>query len=64
MEKTNTFDSGSSQETLLQIVGLKKDFGKLKVLKGIDMNVHKGDVIVLIGPSGSGKSTLLRSITC
>ncbi len=62
MEKTNTFDSGSSQETLLQIVGLKKDFGKLKVLKGIDMNVHKGDVIVLIGPSGSGKSTLLRSI--
>jgi len=59
---TRLFDSGSNTEVLLQLRGLKKDFGKLKVLKGIDLNVHKGDVIVLIGPSGSGKSTLLRSI--
>ena len=62
METTRLFDSGSQTEVLLQIKGLKKDFGKLKVLKGIDLNVHKGDVIVLIGPSGSGKSTLLRSV--
>ena len=62
MATTRLFDSGSNTEILLQIRGLKKDFGKLKVLKGIDLNVHKGDVIVLIGPSGSGKSTLLRSI--
>ena len=62
METTRLFDSGSSGEILLQIKGLKKDFGKLKVLKGIDLNIRKGDVVVLIGPSGSGKSTLLRSI--
>ena len=62
METTKLFDSGSRTEVLLQIKGLKKDFGKLKVLKGIDLNIHKGDVVVLIGPSGSGKSTLLRSV--
>ena len=56
------FDSGSSSDIMIQIRGLKKNFGKLEVLKGIDMNVRKGDVLVLIGPSGSGKSTLLRSI--
>ncbi len=55
-------DSGSSGELLIEIRGLKKNFGKLEVLKGIDLNVHKGDVLVLIGPSGSGKSTLLRSV--
>jgi len=59
---TRLFDSGSNAEVLLQIRDLQKDFGKLKVLKGIDLNVHKGDVIVIIGPSGSGKSTLLRSV--
>ena len=62
MAITKLFDSGTSGEILLQIKGLKKDFGKLKVLKGIDLNIRKGDVVVLIGPSGSGKSTLLRSI--
>jgi polar amino acid transport system ATP-binding protein len=56
------FDSGSSTETLMEVHGLYKDFGKLKVLKGINLNVHKSDVLVLIGPSGSGKSTLLRSV--
>ncbi len=55
-------DSGSSSEIMIEISNLHKSFGKLEVLKGIDMNVHKGDVLVLIGPSGSGKSTLLRSI--
>ena len=62
MATKQVFDSGSDQEILLQIKGLKKDFGKLKVLKDINLNIHKGDVVVLIGPSGSGKSTLLRSI--
>ena len=55
-------DSGSSTELIMQIRDLHKSFGKLNVLKGIDLNVHKRDVLVLIGPSGSGKSTLLRSI--
>src|SRR5699024_7234783 len=39
-----------------------KDFGALKVLKGITLEVQKGQVLVLVGPSGSGKSTLLRCI--
>lgn len=62
MEMSRLLDSGSEQEILIQVRGLKKNFGKLEVLKGIDLNVRKGDVIVLIGPSGSGKSTLLRSL--
>lgn len=62
MATTQIPDSGSKAPVLMEIRGLKKNFGKLKVLKGIDLNVHKGDVIVLIGPSGSGKSTFLRSL--
>lgn len=41
---------------------LHKKFGDLHVLKGINLNVNKGEVMVILGPSGSGKSTLLRSI--
>ena len=58
----NIVDSGSSTEILMEVRGLQKNFGKLEVLKGIDLNVHRSDVLVLIGPSGSGKSTLLRSV--
>ncbi|MEX0974852.1 MAG: amino acid ABC transporter ATP-binding protein [Bacillota bacterium] len=42
--------------------GLEKWFGSLHVLRGVDLDVHKGQVVVIIGPSGSGKSTLLRCI--
>ena len=42
--------------------GLKKDFEKLNVLKGIDIDIHKGDVVCVIGASGSGKSTFLRCL--
>ena len=42
--------------------GLKKNFGKLEVLKGIDQHIAKGEVDVVIGPSGSGKSTFLRCL--
>ena len=62
LENQNIVDSGSSTEILMEVRGLQKNFGKLEVLKGIDLNVHKSDVLVLIGPSGSGKSTLLRSV--
>ncbi len=55
-------DSGSDTRILMEIRGLHKSFGKLHVLKGIDLNVHEWDVLVLIGPSGSGKSTLLRTL--
>lgn len=44
----------------LQVSGLKKVFGTETVLDGIDLTVHKGEVVVVLGPSGCGKSTLLR----
>ncbi|MCL1960689.1 MAG: amino acid ABC transporter ATP-binding protein [Desulfovibrionaceae bacterium] len=50
------------EKPLIEIRGLKKSFGDLAVLKGIDLAVERGSVVALIGPSGSGKSTLLRCI--
>jgi polar amino acid transport system ATP-binding protein len=47
---------------VLEVHDLHKSFGKLEVLKGINMSVLEGEVVVIIGPSGSGKSTLLRCI--
>ncbi len=47
---------------MLEIKSLKKNFGTKKVLKGIDLEVNKGDIVGIIGPSGCGKSTLLRTI--
>lgn len=47
---------------MIKIENLHKRFGKLEVLKGIDINVEKGEIIAIIGPSGSGKSTFLRCI--
>ena len=47
---------------MLEIKNLKKNFAEKKVLKGININVNKGDVIGIIGPSGCGKSTLLKCI--
>ena len=47
---------------LVQLQGIHKYFGDLHVLKGIDLEVENGTVLVVIGPSGSGKSTLLRTI--
>jgi ABC-type polar amino acid transport system ATPase subunit len=47
---------------MIEIKGLKKSFGDLEVLKGIDQNVEEGEVLCIVGPSGSGKSTMLRCI--
>jgi len=47
---------------VVSIRGLKKSFGDSSILKGIDLDVRKGEVVTLIGPSGSGKTTLLRCI--
>ena len=49
---------------LLEVKGLCKSFGKLDVLKGIDVQIHKGEKVAVIGPSGSGKSTFLRCLNC
>ena len=49
-------------KTILEIEGLRKTYGPLEVLKGIDCAVHEGEVIAIIGSSGSGKTTLLRCI--
>ena len=47
---------------MLKTKGLKKSFGKNKILKGIDTEIKKGEVVCIIGPSGSGKSTFLRCL--
>ncbi|MDQ0092728.1 amino acid ABC transporter ATP-binding protein [Paeniglutamicibacter psychrophenolicus] len=49
-------------EPMIKADAIRKDYGRLQVLKGIDLQVERGEVVCLIGPSGSGKSTLLRCI--
>ncbi len=51
-----------SNEVVVRIEGLKKAFGDNVVLRNIDLEVHRGEVVVVLGPSGSGKSTMLRCI--
>jgi polar amino acid transport system ATP-binding protein len=52
----------SDRQAVVKVEDLHKSFGGLEVLRGIDLEVHKGEVIVIFGRSGSGKSTLLRCI--
>lgn len=49
-------------EPVVRIVNLHKSFGSLEVLKGVNMEVDRGEVVVILGPSGSGKSTMLRCV--
>ena len=51
-----------TNETLIKIDDLHKSFGKVDVLKGIDLEIKKGEVVCIIGPSGCGKSTFLRTL--
>lgn len=57
-------ESGIDQSTLIEISGLNKWYGQFHVLRDINLNVSKGEKIVICGPSGSGKSTLIRCINC
>ncbi len=49
---------------MIDVIDLKKSFGDVEVLKGINVTINKGDIVVVIGPSGSGKSTFLRCLNC
>ena len=49
-------------DTVISVRNLSKNYGDLEVLRKIDMDVHEGEVICVIGPSGSGKSTFLRCL--
>ena len=50
------------QDVQLSIRGLKKSYGDAEILKGVNLDVRQGEVVVILGPSGSGKSTFLRCI--
>lgn len=54
----------TDKESIIKVDSLQKSFGDHKVLKGIDIDIKKGEVIVVIGASGSGKSTFLRCLNC
>lgn len=60
----NRKKQNSDSESIVSVRGLTKDFGKLHVLRGVDLDIENGEVITIIGPSGCGKSTFLRCINC
>ena len=52
----------TTNDVLIKVEGLKKSFGEIDVLKGIDTEIKRGEVVCIIGASGSGKSTFLRCL--
>ena len=62
MKNAGTMSEANDKNPILTVRNLEKKFDKLKVLKGVDIDIYKGDVIAVIGPSGCGKSTFLRCL--
>ncbi|MCL6707857.1 amino acid ABC transporter ATP-binding protein [Pseudomonas sp. R2.Fl] len=58
----SALNTPSTASPIVEAIDVRKSFGPLEVLKGIDLSVGKGEVVCLLGPSGSGKSTFLRCI--
>jgi polar amino acid transport system ATP-binding protein len=61
-DEAKTITAHKDAQPVVRIVGLHKYFDDLEVLKGVDLDVNRGEVVVILGPSGSGKSTMLRCI--
>ena len=49
---------------MIDVINLRKSFGQLEILKGINITINKGDIVAVLGPSGSGKRTFLRCLNC
>ena len=62
LQNDDTMSATNGKKPILSVRGISKKFEKLEVLKGVNLDVYKGDVIAVIGPSGCGKSTFLRCL--
>ncbi|MCP9487646.1 MAG: amino acid ABC transporter ATP-binding protein [Gaiellaceae bacterium MAG52_C11] len=62
MNGASSGDAGRESRLVVELKGIRKSFGSVEVLHGVDLEVHAGEHVVIFGPSGSGKSTLLRTI--
>ena len=59
---TDTIHTSTAVEPIIELVGVKKSFGPVTVLKGVNLKVHPGKVTALVGDNGAGKSTLIKGL--
>ena len=59
---SNTLNTPNTPKTMIKVENITKSFGSLQVLKGIDLEIKKGEIVSIVGPSGAGKTTLLQII--
>ena len=60
LERETRQSVATAQKQMIEIQGIRKSFGKVEVLKGIDLSIRSGEIISVVGPSGAGKTTLLQ----